>query len=166
MAGEPPSAGEAVREGGLGAPVAPTPATGGVPGRDSGRGILEGVPGRANDAESRLTARGGIGGAGVAVDVGCCDRVGVCGGVGTATGGGTGEEDTGGMGSSLSAAGSGAGIAGLASASAGSEAAGGDFCSVVWPSVAGLIGGGLDDTGTASVVVDSAGTGDGDVEGD
>lgn len=85
VVGELPRAGEAVRDGGLG--VAAGAVTGGVPGRDSGRGMLEGVPGRAYDAESLLTARGGIGGAGdAAEDVGCCERVGVCGGVGTAAG--------------------------------------------------------------------------------
>jgi hypothetical protein len=60
-AGELASAGEEMRDGGFGMADAIT----GVSGRDSGNGMLEGVPGRATDAESLLAARGGIGGGGV-----------------------------------------------------------------------------------------------------
>lgn len=67
VAGELPSAGEVLREGGLGMTGPIT----GVSGRDSGNGMLEGVLGRATDAESLLTARGGIGGGGVDGVMGC-----------------------------------------------------------------------------------------------
>jgi hypothetical protein len=63
-AGGEPRAGDEVRDGGLGEAEAVT----GVPGRESGKGTLEGVLDRTSDAERRFTARGGIGGAGVAGD--------------------------------------------------------------------------------------------------
>lgn len=92
VADELPSAGEAVRDGGLG--ITPEPMTG-VSGRDSGNGILEGVPGRTTDAESLLAGRGGIGGGGVDGVMGRCVRFGEIGEVGMPLTAGYGEGSSG-----------------------------------------------------------------------